>query len=301
MLCPRYHSNLTLQVLLPALRSDMASLPLPSDRLQPAATWQPSSQDTVSQLPPSSQQTNFGVNPQLAAGNKTSSTAASETGQNSQTGSQAGSKHSSAASITSTMQGAASVSTAGSEALSEAAASVADDIPIQPRNCQTAVGARISPNIGRRSTPFSSSEPADQPMPGSSQEHASTEAHQAGNADDTMMQEAFHASIAMAESQPGASSHADQQAFPMLGPQQPLSDRQDPPLAMQSTLAGLQAMPMDARPQPSPMQVAAPRQGRSTAGAYLECNPRQERPGGEGWRCYLTCCVRLSVEKEPHR
>lgn len=38
------------------------------------------------------------------------------------------------------------------------------------------------------------------------------------------------------------------------------------------------------------------------AGAYLgSCKEAEERLDGHGWRCYLTCCVRLSIEKEPHR
>ena len=281
----------------------MASLPLPSDRLQPADTLQRTQDNNNHPNELSLPQTSYdqrlsqyidvnGNADQYIAGHTASSTSSSGVQQRQHLSSQ----HLLAAPMSHYMQTAGPASEAasetGSEALSEAAAS-ADDTPIQPRNKQTAVGSRISPSIGRRTTPFSSSEPDHQSV-ASSQQAASPQAAEAGSIDTTRMHDPHTESepaVTMLGSQQAASPMDSQHSDPMLDSQQAAAAAPDQ-----------QSVPMTDSQQGATMQTVQQGPNGSLAGAYLgSCAASQERPGGMGWRSYLTCCVRLSVEKEPHR
>ena len=295
----------TTQVLLPALRSDMASLPLPCDRLQPAATPHLDHDDQRSQDVHSqplranktctSQHADCSSTAgQYIAGHATSCMAASETEERNHLSSQLP-----AASKSDLMPTAGPASTSASEANSEALSASADDTPIQPRNKQTAVGTRISPNIGRRTTAFSCSEPDHQSV-ASSQQVTSSPAAEAGSPDSTVMHDAG------IDSSP---SMASESAAPIMGSQQAAPPMHDwLPVTMldsqQNASAGhdQHSTPLVGSEQEIAMQSAHQRPNGSLVGAYLgSCIAYQERLDGLGWRSYLTCCVRLSVEKEPHR
>ena len=266
-----------MQVLLPALRSDMASLPLPSDRLQPANTAQPSDQCTDSHssgpiLSPSlldRQHCTKGFAQSIV-----STTATPTAGHCTHPGSQSGSQQSSAVSTASMLEAEAAESTAAESTAAESTASAtaaestasatpaaADDLPIQPLNQQTAIGACVSPKVGRRTTPFSTSEPSHQSVASSSQDMPMT-ATEASTQHDTPMPDAVAASRFVGDAKESA----------------------------------------EGGQQDTPMQVA--QQGTSSSIAdecYGSCADVDDPPVDSGQRPYLTCCVRLSVEKEPHR
>lgn len=229
-----------MQVLLPALRSDIASLPLPSDRLQRAHAPPPTEQETESQ--PSSL-----TRPHKDPGQPTASTPAPPAAASRSQRSSHGSSQQSLAVSTS---GRRAIEAAESTSAS-AAPATPDDIPIQPLNKQTAIGACVSPKVGRRTTPFSTSEPSHQSVPASRQDTAAT--HTAPQ-HDTPMQDATVANRAISNAQD-------------------LSGDSQQDTAMQGSSTGDEC------------------QG--------SCWGSEEHPSGH--RSYLTCCVRLSVEKEPHR
>ena len=254
-----------MQVLLPALRADMASLPLPSDRLRPAnpaqATKQAKNTEFASPNPSASlltaQHCTKGFAPFLKAADLTNDLC-------SHPSRQGGSQQSSAASTSSILDAEAAApsdveSIAAESTTAFEAAAVADDIPIQPLNKQTADGTCVSPNIGRRSTPFSTSEPSCPSAPTRRHDTSATAA------------EAF--------SQHGTTLQDD-----VI-----LSRRSARDLAEGSW-------------QETPMQVDQQEASGSMVG---DCNGASggcgEQPDGCEQRRYLTCCVRLSEEKEPHR
>lgn len=229
-----------MQVLLPALRSDIASLPLPCNRLQHAHAPPPTEQCRDSQ--PSSI-TRHHKGPGQPTASSTAPPAAASCSHLSGHGS---SQESLAVSTSGRLDVEAAESTSAS-----AAPAAPDDIPIQPLNKQTAIGTCVSPKVGRRTTPFSTSEPSHQSVPASRQDTAAT---------------------------PAAAQHDT-----------PMHDA----TAVNRAIGNAQELSGDS-------QQHTAMQGASTADECQgSCWGSEEHPSGA--RSYLTCCVRLSVEKEPHR
>lgn len=335
----------SLQVLLPALRSDMASLPLPSDRLQPANPLQAIKQGTDStasrQNPGASSLTSQhctkdsaqptasaiaaaptadlcghptkqGCTPQssamstaftldaeaahstaaqsvaaqahLAAAQAHSTAAQATAAQSAAAQAQSTAAQSAAAQATAaqataqaTAQSATAQATAGQSTAAQAhssttqaqspvakstaasrAATAADDIPIQPVNNQTADGPRISPSIGRRSTPFSTSEP-ESSRPSKRRQDASAATPEALSQHDRPLQSDVAVSRSIGDAMDLAENRQQEQAT-----------------------------------QQGPTSSVA----KACCGTIAESG---QLPKGCAQRPYLTCCVRLSEEKEPHR
>ena len=197
------HSAAVPQILLPALRSDMAALSLPYD--MEVQHKQLESTHTVSPACTA-----------LLKAHSNDSIAAQDSSQPAATGAAAR---------------GANVDLSPSKATSEMTAKAVDESPIRSVVKQTSFGARVSPSIGRRTTPFSTSTPN--------------------------------------ESDGIESSPADEQS---------------------TFLHALQDYHADGslhQEAPSP-DCMAPAQD-----AEPSCDSCS--------RPYLTCCVRLSPEKEPHR
>ena len=155
----------------------------------------------------------------------------------------------------------AAESTAAESTTAAEGAAVADDIPIQPLNKQTAEGTCVSPNIGRRSTPFSTSEPSRPSLSIGRQDTSATKTEDFAQ-QDTILHDDMTACRSMGQAQDSAEGR-QQETLMQMGQQEP-----------SSSIAG-------------------------------ECNGasagRGEQPDACEQRPYLTCCVRLSEEKEPHR
>ena len=305
----------SMQVLLPALRSDMASLPLPSDRLQPADSLQAIKQGTDTKAsrhhPDASLLTNQydtedsaqptasaiaaaptadlcghptrqGCTPQSSA-MSTASTLDAEAAQSTavqSAGTQSAAAHSPAARSPADQAHLTADQAQSTDAQAQAqspaaqaqapaakattacqAATAADDIPIQPLNNQTADGPCISPSIGRRSTPFSTSEP-ESSRPSKSRQDASAVTPEALSQHDRPLQRDVAVSRSMGDAKELAESR-----------------------------------------QQDKLQQAT-QQGPSSSVANDCCETGAESgelPKDCEQRPYLTCCVRLSEEKEPHR
>lgn len=141
------------------------------------------------------------------------------------------------------------------------AATAADDIPIQPLNNQTADGACISPSIGRRSTPFSTSEP-ESSRPSKRRQDASAVTPEAFPQHDSPLQSDVAVSRSMGDAKELVESRQQDKLQPATqqGPTSPVAN--------------------------------------DCCGTGDESG---ELPKDFEQRSYLTCCVRLSEEKEPHR
>lgn len=234
-----------MQVLLPALRSDLASIPLPSDSLQPASPA-PLTDQCMDSHPMALTSHHL-----RRTGHSTAATTAPPAvHKHGRPGNQASSQQSSAVSTCFRLGAEAAESTSASRP-----PATPDNVPILPLNTQTAMGSCVSPKVGRRTTPFSTSEPSHQSVPESRQDTAATAAvlqH------DSLMQDATVASTFVGDVQ---ESSVDSQ-------------------------------------QDTAMQAAS----NATADeCHGSCGEPEERSDGCRHRSYLTCCVRLSVEKEPHR
>ena len=249
-----------MQVLLPALRSDLASLQLPSDRLRPAKTAQATKPEK--NIKPSSQNPSASV---LTAQHCTKgfaqpavSTKAADPTVDiySHPSRQCGGRQSSAVSPPSSLNAEAAAPSAAESITASEAAAVADDILIQPFNQQSADGTCVSPNIGRRSTPFSTSEPRNLSVSKQRQDASKAEAFSQQN---TTLQDDMIASRSIGDAEELAEGRWQESLMQ--------EDQQEP-----SSSVG----------------------GNCSAG----CG---EQPGGCEQRPYLSCCVRLSEEKEPHR
>ena len=199
------HSAALPQVLLPALRSDMAALSLPYDM------------DVQHNKLESTHTVSAACNTQPNV-HSDASTAAQDSSQPVTTVAAARGAHD---------------DLSPSKATSEMTAKAVDESPIRSVVKQTSFGARVSPSIGRRTTPFSTSTPDDSDG---------------------------------VESSPGD----DQSTFLR---------------ALQDHHAAADGM----------LYQEAPSQDCMAPAQYAE--PSQDSCS----RPYLTCCVRLSPEKEPHR
>ena len=261
-----------MQVLLPALRSDMASLPLPSDRLQSANNAQATKQ--AENTKPSSQNPSA---PLLTRQHCTkvfvqsmASIRAADPTVNlcSHPSRQGGSQQSSAGSSSFMLDAEAAESIAAESITASEAATVADDIPIQPLNKQRADGTCVAPSIGRRSTPFSTSDPSHLSSSNGGQ-HTSAVATEAFSQQDMPLQDDMTARRSVGDAKDSAEGRRQENL--MLGQQVGQQVGQQEP---SSSIPG------------------------ECYGASAGCG---EQPDGCQRRPYLTCCVRLSEEKDPHR
>ena len=253
----------------------MASLPLPSDRLRLASTTQATRQrkDTkiLSQNPRASLPKAQHCSKRFAqptAGTKATHPTVDVCCHPSRQG---GSRQSSAVSTSSMLDAEADVpsaaestaaeSTAAESVAAAEAAAVADDIPIQPLNKQTADGTCVSPKIGRRSTPFSTSEPSHLSASKERQDASATTA-EGFSQQNTTLQGDMIASRSMGDAKDLAEGRWQEGIMQ--------EDQQEPSSAIAGDCTGASADSGD-------------------------------QPDGCEQRPYLTCCVRLSEEKEPHR
>lgn len=248
----------------------MASLPLPSDRFRPANTAPATKQakNTESSSPNPSASLLTAQHPSKGSVEPTASTKAADSMVDlcSHPSREGGSQQSSAVSSMRDAEAAApsaAESTAAESTSASEAAAVADDIPIQPLNKQMADGTCVSPNIGRRSTPFSTSEPSH-PSLSKGRQHTSAAATEAFCQQDMTLQNDM-----------------------TLPSRRSMGDARDSAEGKQQEVAM-----QDNQREPS----------RSRAGDCNGASAgREEQPEGCEQRPYLACCVRLSEEKEPHR
>lgn len=133
LLSPQKHAA-SVTVLLPALRSDMAALPLP---------W-----DMHSQQSKPNAIGNVSAAGSMPSGHASEPQVAQDSGQPSASAAAAPAK---------------SDESSASTADASAAAKAVDESPMKSLIKQTSVGTRISPSIGRRTTPFSTSNVSDSP------------------------------------------------------------------------------------------------------------------------------------------
>ena len=129
-----------LQVLLPALRADMASIPLPSE---PACLLPSQPDRPISDMSQKSQ----GVQQQAGRTNRLTKLSGAHTSMDID----------SDASHSTSVVAASLQQTSGFSTASDMAAGAVDESPIRPIVKQTSSGSCVSPIIGRRTTAFSSS------------------------------------------------------------------------------------------------------------------------------------------------